>query len=72
MAVDVCAPDDGQRIFAMTSKKKPIGASPVGDQAKSLPRVETSWTFRQLESLVELLSRKAAPPTDALVRAMRR
>ncbi len=55
----------------MTSKKTPVGASPGADKAKALPRVEISWTFRQLESLVELLSRKAAPPTDALVRAMR-
>jgi hypothetical protein len=55
----------------MTSKKKPIGANPVGNKAKLLPHVEISWTSRQLESLVSLVWGKAAPPTDALVRAMR-
>ena len=61
----------GKRIFAMTSKKKPIGTNPAGNKAKLLPHVEISWTSRQLESLVSLVSEKAAPPTDMLVRAMR-
>lgn len=39
--------------------------------ALSLPRVEISWTSRELESLGELASREPAAPTDALIRAMR-
>jgi hypothetical protein len=39
----------------------------------SLPRVEIQWTARELESLAELASApNANPPTDALIRAMRR
>ena len=39
----------------------------------SLPRVEIQWTARELESLAELASApNAIPPTDALIRAMRR
>src|SRR5262249_5325991 len=39
--------------------------------ALTLPRVEISWTPRELESLAELASREPAPPTDTLIRAMR-
>jgi hypothetical protein len=39
----------------------------------SLPRVEIQWTARELESLAELASAvNANPPTEALIRAMRR
>src|SRR5580658_3301897 len=39
----------------------------------SLPRVEIQWTTRELESLAELASApNANPPTEALIRAMRR
>jgi hypothetical protein len=37
----------------------------------ALPQVEIRWTEKELESLAELLSGKAAEPTAALVRAMR-
>lgn len=36
-----------------------------------LPDVEISWTPRELESLAELALQEPAPPTEALVRAMR-
>lgn len=37
-----------------------------------LPRVEISWTERELESLAELSSApEANPPTEALIRALR-
>jgi len=38
-----------------------------------LPRVQIPWTDRELDSLAELASAsEAAPPTEALLRAMRR
>lgn len=37
----------------------------------ALPRVEISWTPRELESLAELASKEPAPPTDTLQRALR-
>lgn len=37
----------------------------------ALPRVEISWTPRELESLADLASRKAAHPAETLIRAMR-
>ena len=37
----------------------------------TLPRVEISWTARELDSLADLASREAAPPTATLVRSMR-
>jgi hypothetical protein len=37
----------------------------------TLPRVEISWTPRELESLADLASREPATPTESLVRAMR-
>ena len=37
----------------------------------NLPRVEISWTQRELESLAMLASREPAAPTEALIRAMR-
>ncbi len=36
-----------------------------------LPRVEISWTPRELESLADLASREPAHPTETLIRAMR-
>ena len=36
-----------------------------------LPRVEISWTPRELESLADLASREPADPTEKLMRAMR-
>jgi len=39
----------------------------------SLPHVEIHWTSRELESLAQLASApNANPPTEALIRAMRR
>jgi hypothetical protein len=39
----------------------------------SLPRVEIQWTARERQSLTELASApNADPPTEALIRAMRR
>ena len=37
----------------------------------NLPRVEISWTERELASLAELTSAEPQPPTEALRRAMR-
>lgn len=37
----------------------------------ALPRVEISWTSRELESLADLASREPANPTEPLIRAMR-
>jgi hypothetical protein len=37
----------------------------------SLPRVEISWTERELASLAELASAETQPPTEVLLRAMR-
>ena len=37
----------------------------------ALPRVEISWTPRELESLAQLATREPAPPTDTLIRAVR-
>jgi hypothetical protein len=37
----------------------------------ALPRVEISWTPRELESLADLASREPAPPTETLIRAVR-
>lgn len=36
-----------------------------------LPRVDISWTPRELESLADLASREPARPTETLIRAMR-
>jgi len=37
----------------------------------ALPRVEISWTPRELESLADLASREPANPTETLIRAVR-
>jgi len=37
----------------------------------ALPRVEISWTPRELESLADLASREPAHPTETLIRAVR-
>ena len=37
----------------------------------ALPRVEISWTERELESLAALASSEPAEPSEALIRAMR-
>ena len=37
----------------------------------ALPRVEISWTSRELESLADLASREPANPTEALIRSLR-
>ena len=37
----------------------------------ALPRVEISWTPRELESLADLASREPTHPTQTLIRAMR-
>ena len=37
----------------------------------ALPRVEISWTPRELESLADLASREPVNPTETLIRAVR-
>lgn len=37
----------------------------------ALPRVDISWTPRELDSLADLASQEPAPPTETLIRAMR-
>ena len=37
----------------------------------ALPRVEISWTSRELASLADLASREPAHPTEPLIRSMR-
>ena len=65
----------GHRIFseAETGERKELVFPRLERVAPAftLPRVEISWTPRELENLAELASREPAPPTDALIRAMR-
>src|SRR5215472_17791372 len=65
----------GNRIFseAETGERRELVFPRLERVAPAfvLPRVEISWTPRELENLAELASREPAPPTDALIRAMR-
>src|SRR5271157_1910546 len=53
----------GHRIFseAETGERKEL----------VLPRLEISWTRRELESLADLASKEPASPTETLLQAMR-
>ena len=65
----------GHRIFSVTAtgERKELLLPRLERVAPelSLPRVEISWTARELESLAALVSREAPPPTETLLRAMR-
>jgi len=65
----------GHRIFseAATGERKELVLPRLERVAPEidLPRVEISWTPRELESLARLASKEPAPPTDTLIRAMR-
>jgi len=65
----------GHRIFseAETGERKELVLPRLERVAPelALPRVEISWTPRELESLADLALREPAPPTETLLRAMR-
>jgi hypothetical protein len=65
----------GYRIFseATTGERKELVLPRLERVAPELelPRVEISWTPRELESLADLASKEPAPPTETLIRAMR-
>lgn len=65
----------GHRIFSEseTGERKELVLPRLERVAPelTLPRVEISWTPRELESLAHLASREPAAPTESLVRAMR-
>jgi hypothetical protein len=65
----------GRRIFSETERgeRKELVLPRLERVAPefALPRVEISWTARELESLAALASREPAHPTETLLRAMR-
>lgn len=65
----------GHRIFSEseTGERKELVLPRLERVAPelTLPRVEISWTPRELESLAELASGEPAAPTESLIRAMR-
>jgi hypothetical protein len=65
----------GHRIFSEseTGERKELVLPRLERVAPelTLPRVEISWTPRELESLAALASREPVAPTEALIRAMR-
>ena len=65
----------GHRIFseAGTGERKELVLPRLERVAPelALPRVEISWTPRELERLADLASKEPAPPTETLLRAMR-
>jgi hypothetical protein len=65
----------GHRIFseAATGERKELVLPRLERVAPelALPRVEISWTARELESLAALASKEPARPTATLIRAMR-
>jgi hypothetical protein len=65
----------GHRIFSetQTGERKELVLPRLERVAPelSLPRVEISWTARELESLATLVTREPAHPTETLLRAMR-
>jgi hypothetical protein len=65
----------GHRIFSETQagERKELVLPRLERVAPelSLPRVEISWTARELESLATLVARQPAHPTETLLRAMR-
>jgi hypothetical protein len=66
---------NGRRIFSEseTGERKELVLPRLERVAPELmlPRIEISWTPRELESLADLASREPATPTESLVRAMR-
>src|SRR5271155_2899018 len=65
----------GHRIFSETEtgERKELVFPRLERVAPELvlPRVDISWTPRELESLADLASREPANPTETLIRAMR-
>ncbi|HMD84770.1 MAG TPA: hypothetical protein VKO18_08730 [Terriglobia bacterium] len=65
----------GHRIFseAETGERKELVLPRLERVAPevALPRVEISWTRRELESLADLASKEPASPTETLLQAMR-
>ena len=65
----------GHRIFseAATGERKELVLQRLERVAPelALPRVEISWTARELESLAALAAKEPARPTATLIRAMR-
>jgi hypothetical protein len=65
----------GHRIFseAATGERKELVLPRLERVAPelALPRVEISWTARELESLAALAAKEPARPTATLIRAMR-
>jgi hypothetical protein len=65
----------GHRIFSEseTGERKELVLPRLERVAPelTLPRVEISWTQRELESLAALASREPAAPTEHLIKAMR-
>src|SRR5208337_4097298 len=65
----------GHRIFseAETGERKELVLPRLERVAPelALPRVEITWTPRELERLGNLASKEPAPPTESLIRAMR-
>src|SRR5271157_4556906 len=65
----------GYRIFseATTGERKELVLPRLERVAPELelPRVEISWTPRELESLADLASKEPASPTETLLQAMR-
>jgi hypothetical protein len=71
----VCERKRGHRIFSEsgTGERKELVLPRLERVAPelALPRVEISWTPRELESLAALATREPAAPTEPLIRAMR-
>ena len=65
----------GHRIFseAETGERKELVLPRLERVAPglALPRVEITWTPRELERLADLSSKEPSPPTETLLRAMR-
>jgi hypothetical protein len=65
----------GYRIFseATTGERKELVLPRLERVAPelALPRVEISWTPREMESLADLASKEPGPPTETLLQAMR-
>jgi hypothetical protein len=65
----------GRRIFSEseTGERKELVLPRLERVAPelTLPRVDISWTPRELESLADLASREPAHPTENLIRALR-
>ncbi len=67
----------GRMVASFTGEDRPLHelVSPLLERVApeyELPRVEINWTYGQLASLAALTSAEPAPPTEALVRTMKR